>query len=149
MFSAGTLVERIGALRTLAQASTGQAASLVALATELTAEADTGLRQISGSPVTVTGLAITADNAGLHLAATAAAGPITVAAKSDIIAGATGGTLLLKVRALDLGPVPAPVKEQMITAIERSLNAFAASLPLAVDRVTFRSGCMAIIGKTR
>ena len=70
MFSAGTLVERIGALRTLAQASTGQAASLVALATELTAEADSCLRQLSGSPVT--GMAITADNAGLHFAATAA-----------------------------------------------------------------------------
>lgn len=149
VFSAGTLVQRQAALRAFAQASKGQAASFVALATELTAEADTGLRQLRGSPVTVTGLAITADNAGLHLAATAVAGPITVPAKSDIIAGASGGTLLMKVRALDLGPVPAPIKDQLIGAIERSLNEFAASLPLAVDRVTFRSGCMAIIGTTR
>ncbi|MSQ37590.1 MAG: hypothetical protein EXR61_04675 [Chloroflexi bacterium] len=149
VFSAGTLVQRETALRAFALASKGQAASFVALATELTAEADSGLRQLRGSPVTVTGMAITADNAGLHLTATAVAGPITVPAKSDIIAGASGGTLLMKVRALDLGPVLAPVKDQLIGAIERSLNDFAASLPLAVDRVTFRRSCMAISGTTR
>ncbi len=61
----------------------------------------------------------------------------------------SGGTLRMKVRTLDLGPVPAPVKDPLIGAIERSLNEFAASLPIAVERVTFRSGCMAIRGTTR
>jgi hypothetical protein len=98
--------------------------------------------------VPVSGLGVTIDNAGVHLAAQASAGPITVRATAAIIASARDGKLSLKTRDLDLGPIPGSVKDQLVAALDKSFADFGASIPLVVDRVAFRNGCMAVIGTT-
>jgi hypothetical protein len=40
------------------------------------------------------------------------------------------------------------VKDQAMAALDSSLTDFAGSLPLVVDRVAFRDGCVAVIGTT-
>jgi len=89
------------------------------------------------------------DNAGVHLTADVAAGPLNIATKGDVIAGTTTeGKLLMKMRSIDAGPLPSAAKDQIVAAIDRSLATFAGSMPLSVSRVAFRSGCFALIGKT-
>ncbi len=148
VFSSGALTERRAALNGFAAQNRGQAAAFVVTDRELTAEAGSGLAQLQGSPVSVTNLAVSVDGAGLHLSAQASAGPITVPGRADIIAGATGGKLVMHVRGLDLGPVPPAIRDQLAAQVEKSLDDFAGSLPLRVERMAFRSGCMAIIGTT-
>jgi hypothetical protein len=99
-------------------------------------------------PVPVSGVTVTIDGAGLHLNAQASAGPLTVPATANVIAGAHDGKLFMKTRDLDLGPIPGTVKDQLISALDRSLTDFSGSFPLVVDRVAFRNGCLAVIGTT-
>jgi len=40
------------------------------------------------------------------------------------------------------------VKDQLAAMLDKSLADFAGSVPLVVERVAFRSGCMAVIGAT-
>ncbi len=107
-----------------------------------------GASKVQG-PATVSNVALTTDNAGIHLTGQAAAGPITVGANGDVIAGTSGGRLILRIRNLDLGPVPDAFKGQLAAAIEKQLADYAASFPLNVDRVAFRAGCIALIGTAR
>jgi hypothetical protein len=51
-------------------------------------------------------------------------------------------------RNIDAGPLPSAAKEQIVAAIDRGLSTFADAMPLSVQRVAFRSGCFALIGKT-
>ena len=148
IFSSGSIAERLGGLSSFAAANRGQPAAFVVTDRELTAEADAGVGQLGGSPVKVTGLAVTVDGGGVHLAARATAGPIEVPARAEIVAGTTGGKLLFRVRGLDLGAVPPALTAQLIAQVDRSLTDVAASIPLRVDRVSFRAGCLGILGTT-
>ncbi len=147
VFSSGGVNERSGALAAYGKASPKQPAALVLTAAELTGVA---AESVAGAkvPVAVTNVTVTVDNAGLHLGARAAAGPISVPASGDIVAGASGGRLVMRLRGLDLGPLPGVVRDQIATAIEGGLNSYAAGFPLAVERVALRQGCLAIIGAT-
>jgi hypothetical protein len=147
VFSAGPVDARGDALRAYARSSPKQPAAIVLGATELSAAA---AKATAGAdlPVTVSNVSVTIDPSGLHLAAQAAAGPITVPATASIIAGTDGGKLVLRTRDLDLGPVPGAAKDQLLGALDRGLTDFAGQFPLVVERVAFRSGCMAIIGTT-
>ena len=147
VFSSGKVEERATLLLGYARSSPGQPAAYVVTAAELTAMAQEGL---SGAelPITISGVNVTIDNGGLHLGFTAAVGPLNVPARADVIAGALDGKLGMKLRGLDAGIVPQPAKEQIAKAIDQGLAEFGATFPLTVERVAFRSGCMAIIGKT-
>jgi hypothetical protein len=147
VFSAGAIGDRTNALAAYGKASPKQPAAIVLSATELTKAAIDGAAT-AGLPVTVSGIVVTIDSAGLHLNAQAAAGPLTVPAAANIIAGARDGKLTLKTRDLDAGPIPGNVKEQLTGALDKSLTEFGASFPLVVERVAFRSGCLAVIGTT-
>ncbi len=147
VFSSGSLDERANALAAYGKASPKQPAALVLLASELTKAALDGAAT-AGLPVTVSGIIVSIDGSGLHLSAQAAAGPFTVPATASIIAGARDGKLTLKTRDLEAGPIPGSVKDQLTSALDQSLTDFGASFPLAVDRVAFRSGCLAVIGTT-
>ncbi len=149
VFSAGGLTERADALVKFASESKGAPAAIVYTQAELTqAAADSLKEQQSTLPVTVSDVKVTVDNAGVHLTANVAAGPLNLSAKGDIIAGTQDGKLLMKLRAIDAGPLPAAAKDQIIAAVDRGLSQFAESMPLNVQRVAFRSGCFALIGKT-
>jgi len=145
VFSGGSMGERSNALTAFGKASPGQPAALVITTAEL---AGVAAESVAGakSPVTVTGIDVTVDLAGVHLGAQVIAGPITVPATGDLLAGASGGRLVMRLRGLDFGPLPGPVKDQIVTLIENGLNTYAATFPLQVERVALRSGCLAIIG---
>jgi hypothetical protein len=147
VFSSGAVAERTVALQSYGQQNKSQPASLVVTQDEVTQVAQEGLANFQG-PATISGLAVTIDSAGLHLNAQAAAGPLTVPAKGAVIAGASGGKLLLRIRTIDMGPVPGAIKDQILTQINAALAQFAASFPLTVERVALRPGCFAIIGTT-
>jgi hypothetical protein len=147
VFSSGDLTERADLLVKLAKEQKGAPAAIVYTQAELTKAASDGIKTTQ-LPVDVSNVAVTIDNAGVHLAATVGAGFISFGAKGDIIAGAQAGKLTLKLRNLDAGPVPAAAKEQIVAAVEKGLADFATALPLDISRVAFRTGCFALIGKT-
>lgn len=149
VFSAGTLDERAGALAAYAQANRGQPAAIVIPERELGAAASAGVVNPAGAPASVGGVGVSIDGAGIHLRAQVTAGPISVPASADVVAGASNGALVLRVRSLDAGPLPAAIREQLAAGIDRSLAAFGGAFPLTVQRVALRTGCMAIIGVTR
>jgi hypothetical protein len=150
VFSGGGLTERANALVAFAAQQKGANVALVYTGDELTKfTADSVKEQQAQLPVTVSNVKVTVDNAGVHLSADLAAGPLSIATKGDVIAGATAdGKLLMKMRNIDAGPLPPAAKDQIIAAIDRALATFAESMPLRVSRVAFRSGCFALIGKT-
>lgn len=146
-FSAGSVDVRGDALKAYARSNPKQPAAIVLAASELTA-AGAKAAADANLPVPVTNINVTIDASGVHLGAQAAAGPLTVPATASIIAGADGGKLVMRTRDLDLGAVPGAVKDQLQNALDKGLTDFAGQFPLVVDRVAFRSGCMAIIGTT-
>jgi len=147
VFSSGQVQERADLLQRYAQEAKDQPAALVVTGQELTAVANEGLAGAQ-MPVSVSGLAISIDGAGLHLSATVAAGPLNIPARADLIAGSLDGRLVIRLRNLDAGIVPDAAKQQIAQAIEQSLSQMGDGFPLVVQRVAFRSGCMAIIGRT-
>jgi Tfp pilus assembly major pilin PilA len=147
VFSSGAVATRGEALAAYGRQAAKQPAAIVLQASELTQAATDGLKGVN-LPVQVGGIIVSIDGAGVHLNAQASAGPFTVPATANIIAGTSGGKLVMKTRDLDLGPVPGTVKDQLVLALDKSLTDFAGSFPLVVDRVAFRTGCMAIIGTT-
>ncbi len=148
VFSAGPVTERGNAVQAYGAANPGQPAALVITAAELTAVANESVRNAQ-APATASNVAVTVDGGGLHFSAQISAGPFTVPTRADIIAGAVGGKLQMRLRSFDAGPIPQPIKEQITAAVERGLSEFTSSFPLVVERVAFRAGCMAIIGRTR
>jgi hypothetical protein len=147
VFSSGAVATRGDALAAYGRQAAKQPAAIVLQASELTQAATDGLKDVN-LPVRVSGIIVSIDGAGVHLNAQASAGPFTVPATANVIAGTSGGKLVMRTRDLDLGPVPGTVKDQLVLALDRSLTDFAGSFPLVVDRVAFRSGCMAVIGMT-
>lgn len=149
VFSGGGLTERADAFVRFAGESKGAPVALVYTEAELTSfTADSVREQQAQLPVTVSDVRVTVDNAGVHLAATISAGPLSIGAKGEVIAGSQDGKLLMRLRNIDAGPLPSAARDQIITAVDRALSQFASAMPLAVQRVAFRSGCFALIGKT-
>ena len=147
VFSAGPVADRGNLLATYANANPKRSAAIVLTASELTQAAADGVKN-ANLPLPVTGIVVTIDRDGAHLTAQAAVGPITVPATASVIAGTTGGRLVIKTRDLDLGPVPGQVKEQLVAALDRSFVDVTSQFLLVVDRVAFRRGCVAVIGTT-
>ncbi|MBI3522871.1 MAG: FecR domain-containing protein [Chloroflexi bacterium] len=148
VFSSGTLDERSSALKAFAASNKGQPAAIVVTESEVSKVAQDGVKSLNG-PAAISDVNVKIDGAGLHLGAKAAAGPITVDANGDVIAGTSNGQLLMKVRGLDLGPLPGAIKDQLVAALDKQLGEFAQSFPLKVDRVALRTGCLAIIGTAK
>lgn len=150
VFSGGGLTERADALVAFASQQKAAPVALVYTGDELTQFAAQSLKEQQAQlPVTVSNVKVSIDNAGVHLTADVAAGPLTITTRGDVIAGATpDGKLLMRMRNIDAGPLPAAAKDQIIAAIDRGLATFAQAMPLTVDRVAFRSGCFALIGRT-
>ena len=150
VFSGGGLTERADALVAFAAQQKGAPIALVYTQDELTKEATTGLQGTEANlPVKVSDAKVIVDNAGLHLTANVTAGPLTVPLKADIVAGTSeSGKLVMRLRSIDAGPLPAAAKEPIIQNLNNGLAQFADSMPITVSRVAFRSGCFALIGKT-
>ncbi|HEX4744786.1 MAG TPA: FecR family protein [Candidatus Limnocylindria bacterium] len=149
-FATGKVEERGAALEAFARTSPGQPAAFVVTQAEVGALLQQGAADANATGgVNVSGLSVTIDTSGLHLAATAQVGPLTVPAKADVIAGASGGRLVLRIRSLDLGPLPSALKDPVARAIEASLEQLAEGLPLTLERVALRPGCVALMGTTR
>lgn len=149
VFSSGKVSERADLLVAYAKTAKGQPAAIVYTQSELTQAAVDGLKGAQATlPVTVSGIVVTVDDAGAHLSAQVAAGPLTITATGKVIAGVDGGRLVLRVRDLQAAPLPAVVTDQLAGALDQSLAQFAGAIPLDVSRVAFRSGCFALIGKT-
>lgn len=150
VFSGGTLTERADALVAFSAQQKAAPIALVYTQDELTKEAATGMRETEANlPVKVSDVKVIIDNAGLHMTANVAAGPLTVPLKADIVAGTSeSGKLVMRLRSIDAGPLPAAAKDPIIQSINTGLAQFAQSMPITVSRVAFRTGCFALIGKT-
>ena len=146
-FSSGPVADRGSAVAAYGRANPKQPAAIVLSAAELTQAAADGA-QSAGLPLSVTGITVTIDRAGIHVSASAAAGPFGLPATATIVAGASDGTLRMRTRDLDIGPIPGAVNDQLAAMLDKSLADFAGSVPLVVERVAFRSGCMVVIGAT-
>jgi hypothetical protein len=147
VFSGGSIEERAGLMEAYAREAKGQPAAFVVTGAEATKTLNEGMAGQT-LPITVAGLGITIDTAGLHLAADVTVGPLTVPTKADLIVGALDGKLMVKLRSLDAGIVPAAAKEQISAAVDQAFADVVEGFPLIVQRVALRNGCMAIIGRT-
>lgn len=147
VFSGGKIEERSSQLEQFALANKGQTVAFVVTADEVTAAMQEGLAQ-GQTPVPVSNLRFTIDNAGLHLAAQIAAGPLTVPARADLIVGSQDGKIVVRLRSLDAGIVPDALKQQVADAIEAALADAGSDFPFTVERVSLRTGCLAVIGTT-
>ena len=147
IFSGGTLDERISLLLGYGAESKGQPVALVLTSKELT---DLAVEGAAGQqlPANVSDIGVNIDNAGLHASAKLAAGPLNLTAKADIVAGQQNGKLILKMRDIDAGILPAPLKQEILTRVNTALAGSGERIPLVVQRVAFRPGCLAIIGST-
>ncbi|MGH2377731.1 MAG: FecR family protein [Candidatus Limnocylindria bacterium] len=149
VFSGGDVEERFDLLVQFSAASKDQPAAFVVTGAEMTDAVTEALETDSANiPVTVSSVAVAFDPAGLHLSAVVTAGPLTVPARADLIGGSVDGRLVLKLRHLDVGIVPDAAKEQIATALQQVFADLTEDFPLVVQRVSFRSGCMAVIGRT-
>ena len=148
VFAAGKLEERGAALQQFAAANKGQAVSIVFNDAELNAAAQEALKDLHGLPVTITEASVRTTVGGVTMTANVALGPLSIRASARFAAGADGGRLVLHLRDLDLGPFTGLVGQARANA-EDTLSNAGDDLPLAVQRVAFRDGCVAIIGATR
>lgn len=147
VFSFGKATDRVGLLGGFAFANKGAPAALVYTQAELQETAVQTLKDAQ-TPFTVTDVKVTVDYAGAHVAANVSAGPLSFAAKADIVGAAPDGKLLLRIRSLDAGPIPPAAVAQIIGMGDDLLSQVGDGIPLVVQRVVFRTGCFALIGKT-
>lgn len=148
VFATGTLDERGAALLQYAGANRGQPASLVLTDADLTAALQEAA-EVEGLPVTVTNVRATTSLAGTELAGDASLGPLSLSARVVAVAGADGGRLVLRLKSLDLGPIPGPLLDQVRQRVQEALRDAGGDFPIAVERVVFRPGCVAVVGSAR
>lgn len=147
VFAGGKLDERSALFNQFSLSQKGKPAAFVITGDDIAEFAQDNIKQ-ANLPAEVSGVAAKIDKAGLHLSANVIAGPLTIPAKADLIAGASGGKLLMKMKSFEAGLLPEPLKGPIVEAVENALDKFAATFPLSVEKVAFRAGCLAIIGKT-
>ena len=149
VFSGGGLTERADALVQFAGNAKAAPAAIVYTGQELTDYVRASVRdQQAQLPVTISDVKVDVDNAGVHMSANVAAGPINLTAKGDVIAGVQDGRLVMKLRNIDAGILPPAAKDQVASVVENGLSTYVGAIPLTVQRVAFRAGCFALIGKT-
>lgn len=149
VFSAGALQERYDLLTRFSADNRNTPVSLVVTETEVaTAVADSLAQSGTNAPATLRDVALRVDGSGLHLTANIVTPLGTFAANGDVIAGPVNGKLVLRMRGLQAGPLPAAVVQQVQTAIEQAMADFTDTFPLVVRRVALRPGCLGIMGTT-
>lgn len=151
VFSGGSVEARADLLESFSTQTQGQPVAFVVTGAEiseaLSADMAEGMEE-EELPVKISGLGISIDTSGLHVAADVTVGPLTVPTKADLTIGAIDGRLIMKLRSLDAGPVPSAAKEQISAAVDQAFADLVEDFPLIVQRVALRSGCLAIIGRT-
>jgi hypothetical protein len=147
-FSSGTVNERYDLLRSFAQVNKNAPVALVLTEADVLAAANSGLpKDQSSQPARVRDIAVKIDGAGMHLTAQIDS-VISVTATGDVIAGPVDGKLVLRVRNLSAGPLPAPILQQVQIAVEKGLNDFSSTFPFVVRQVALRPGCLGVVGVT-
>lgn len=149
IFSGGGLADRLDALSAYAGSAPGQPAAIVVTDADLTAEARRGVDFGPDVPVTVQDIRVEVGVGGITVRMGLAAGPLSVNARANVIAGAEGGRLALRLKDLDVGLLSGIVAGQIRSVFEEGLRDAGDAIPLTVQRVSLRQGCMAIIGTTR
>ena len=149
IFSAGSVDERTNALRSFARANPGKAAAIVLTNAEVTGV----MRENSDDanlPVTFSGLTAGVARSGVNVAGQVGAGPINLDGSVSLIATTKAGRVTVHVRDMSFGPLPVPgiVRDQIDAAL-LGMSDYLAGLGMAVERVAFREGCVAMIGTTR
>lgn len=148
IFSGGTASETLNAAQAFGAANHGQTIAIVLTADQLTTMAAGSAASVSGT-ASISDVRVAIDGAGIRATANAAAGPLSIPATARLTAGARDGELLLRVTELSAGILPEAVAGQISSQIQRRLDALSGSLPLTVQRVSFKPGCLAIFGTTR
>ena len=149
IFSAGSVDERTNALRSFARSNPGKPASIVLTNAEVTGV----MRENSDDaslPVTFSGLTAGVARSGVNVAGQVGAGPVNLDGSVSLIAATKAGRVTVRVRDMSFGPLPVPgVVRDQIDAALLGMTDYIAGLGIAVDRVAFREGCVALIGTAR
>ena len=148
IFAGGSAGQPVEAARGFAQANHGQPVAVVITAAQLR-DVVTQSAAAPDSPAKAGKVDVTIDAAGIQLAADATVGPLPVSVSARVVGGARDGGLLLHIAELNAGILPPAVKSQLVSALQSQLDAYGGTFPLTVQRVSFKPGCMAIIGTTR
>jgi hypothetical protein len=149
IFSAGGFDERTNALRSFARANPGKPVAIVLSNAEVSAV----MRDNAAGadlPVTFSGLSAGVARSGVNVSGQVAAGPLNLDGSVSLVASTKAGRVTVRVRDMDFGFVPVPdlVRDQIDAAL-LGMTDYLASLGIAVDRVAFREGCVALIGTAR
>lgn len=144
----GTAAETLSAYQGYASANRGQGVAVVLTEQQLADTAAASAASVSGGPVTVRDVRLHIAPSGVAINATGTAGPLPLEATGRVIAGASSGTLVLRLVDLNAGALPPAAVDQIRSQLQAQLDKFASTFSLSVQRVSFKPGCMAIFGNT-
>ncbi len=141
VFADGTMRDRGGVLGAYAAQNRGRHAAFVVTEADLQAIVQDAVK---GQPIK--DITVKINKQGLQVKASVAAGPLTVPATAIITFKVSGGQLEAISQLVN---VPGPVAEQINPRLAQGLGGISKNLPLVVERVSLRDGCLAIIGLTK
>jgi len=149
VFASGTVDDRYAQLKAFAASNKTTPASFVVTDPELVQSVQKAVAEAGSNNVaTVQDVSIKTDGAGIHMSGNIVTPVGSFASTGDVVAGTVNGKLVMRVRSLSAGPVPAAIVEQIQSAINSGLDEFTASFPLVVRQVALRPGCFGVMGST-
>lgn len=150
IFSAENVADVVPVLRREAEQAKGAKVAVVFNGRQLTAAAQRSIAQLKNLPATFDNVNVSVGPGGMLFTADVAAGPLKFPGRGEIIAGAEGGRLVMKLKKLSLGPLPAAAAEQFKTTLERGLAGVTGGVErhIVVKRIGLRADCFSIVGET-
>lgn len=148
VFSSGDLDARYDLLTKFAAGNHGQPVSLVVTEAEVASAIAKSMENAKDAPAQLRDVALHVDLAGLHISGNLVTPLGTFAASGDVAAGPVNGRLVLRVRNLTAGPVPAAILQQIESSIDQGMAEFTNDFPFSVRQVALRQGCLGIMGTT-
>ncbi len=147
VFSSGSLDERYGLLQQYVRSNRGLPISFVVTETDVVQVINDQLGQADPSgPLAVRDLTLRLDAGGAHVSANLGTPLGTFAVSGTVVAGSVNGRLVVRVRDLSAGPLPAALLDRAREAIEERMNDAAQDIPFTIRRVMLRGGCLAVMG---
>lgn len=127
----------------------GDTATAIVTDALIQANLDQALSSLGNLPVQISQPTAGVTLRGIRLSGRVGFGPLDVGANIVVVADAHDGKLTPHVSEIELGPIPAEVTTQFKQRLEEQLAQLGSGVPLAVDRVISRDGCLALIGRLK
>ncbi|HUQ17770.1 MAG TPA: hypothetical protein VM070_08275 [Candidatus Saccharimonadales bacterium] len=144
VFAAGSLDDRVVAVRAWAPSHRGEAVSLVISDAVVLASVRAGSSAPNAPPFRDPDVRIRPD--GIHLSGTASAAIFRYAIKATLVPEVQNGRFRLVVTQLDTGGMPGFLRQQVSDLVAQAADPAVWRLPVRVTEVVLREGCGTVRG---